>query len=69
MANRPEITGKWQRADNTNHAVEVAETERGDVFALRDTYDQGQVIFATDNQLRNLADSLQKGPLRNLIDR
>jgi hypothetical protein len=67
MANHPEITGTWQRADNTNHALELAQTERGDVFAVRDTFDQGEVIYATKQQIRNLADSVQKGPMRHLI--
>lgn len=62
----PTVTGQWMRADNSSNTLELAETEQNGVFALRDSYDQQEVIFATEKQIHNLADAVQKGRLRNL---
>jgi hypothetical protein len=66
-ADHPEITGKWEPVDDSDNRLEVAETDRGNVVAIRDTYAQQEVIFATGKQLRNLAQAVEKGRMRNLI--
>lgn len=63
----PDITGKWQQADPSTHTLELSPTNREDVFAIRDTYDQSDVVFATGKQILNLAESVQKGTIRNLV--
>lgn len=68
--NRPhdaDITGTWTPADDTKNTVEVAPTSRDNLLAFRNTYDPQEVTFVTKTQLRNLAESLQRGPMQNLI--
>jgi hypothetical protein len=62
----PSVKGQWMPADTSSNTLEVAETDQNGVFALRDTYDQQEVIFATDRQIRSLADAVQKGRLTTL---
>lgn len=51
------------RADDSSNALELAPTTERGVFALRDTYDQREVIFATEKQIRNLVSAVDKGLL------
>lgn len=62
-----EIRGTWQPADQSDNRLELAETDRDGVFAIRDSYDPAEVVFATSKQLRNLVDAVQKGTLRNIV--
>lgn len=62
-----QVTGQWTPADDSENTIELAPTDKEHVFAIRDTYDQGEVIFATDKQLRNLAQAVEKGRMKNLI--
>lgn len=63
----PHITGNWTPADGTKNTLELAPTDRDEVVALRDSYDQGKVIFATSAQVMTFADAVSKGPIRNLL--
>lgn len=63
----PHVTGQWTQADSSKNCIELAPTDHDGVFALRDTYDQSHTITVTKNQLKNLADAVEKGPMRNLI--
>lgn len=63
----PAITGNWTPADESTNTLEVAPTEQQEVFAIRDSYDQREVIFATRKQLSHLVDAVQKGRMRNIL--
>lgn len=62
-----DITGNWTPADSTKNTLEIAQTDREDIVALRDSYDPQNVLFTTKNHVRNLAESAQKGPMKNLV--
>lgn len=62
-----EIRGTWTPADQSETRLEAAQTDQDGLVALRDNYDPERVIFATPKQIRNFADSVQKGNLRNVV--
>jgi hypothetical protein len=57
----PEIMGEWVRADDTDNTLELAPTSRPGVIALRDTYDQDEMIFVTNKQILKLVEAVDKG--------
>jgi hypothetical protein len=54
----PDITSRWEPADQTDNRLEQAETEVPGLFALRSTYDRGKVVFVTAAQILALADKV-----------
>jgi hypothetical protein len=65
----PRIQGNWMPADESNYTLEVAPTDRENVLALRDSFDQSNVIYATKKQLHKFADVVQTGRIENLTSR
>lgn len=63
----PEITGQWMQADASRNHLELAPTEKGDIFAVRDTYTPDDVLFATREQILKLAEAVNTGRMKNLI--
>lgn len=54
----PDITSRWEQADQTDNRLEQAETEVPGLFALRSTYDRSKVVFVTAAQILALADKV-----------
>jgi hypothetical protein len=51
-----DITSQWERADDTQNHLDLAETEIPDLRAIRSNRDRSRVIYATVEQIREFAD-------------
>jgi len=65
----PAVTGRWESGDASANHLEIAATERPDVFAMRDSFDPGRQVYATEGQILKFADTVQRGQLRGLLPR
>lgn len=63
----PHIKGDWMQADESANHLELAPTDREGVYAVRDSFTPGDVLFATGNQLLKLAQAVQQGKMSTLI--
>lgn len=50
--NDPQITGDWRSADESRNCLQLAETNKDGVFAMRDTFDPQHVTYATAGQIQ-----------------
>jgi len=53
-----QISGDWRRGDESKHALEHAPTSTPGIFALRSTEDPANVLFTTENQVRQALSSI-----------
>ena len=63
----PRISGNWMPVDSSKNTIELAATDDTNVLAFRDTYEPNTVTRVTKSQIMHLAEAVNEGRLRNLI--